>query len=153
MQAFDLTPLFRSTIGFDRLNDMFDAAFKMDAPSYPPYNIVKKGEDEYEIVMALAGFRKEDLNIVAQENTLTVSAQQTAKEEEQGAQYLHRGIAQRSFERRFQLADHVKVADAEMADGLLTIRLRHEVPEAAKPRTIAIKGSGEAAKIGHKKAA
>src|SRR6185436_7791394 len=125
------------------LNDMFDAAFKADerAVAYPPYNIVKTGEDTYEIVMAVAGFRKEDLNIVAQENMLSVSAAQFEKQEDKERTYLHRGIATRTFERKFQLADHVKVVDAEMADGLLTLHLKHEVPEASRPRTIQVKGA------------
>lgn len=152
MHAYDLSPLFRSTVGFDRLNDLIDTAFKMDerAVSYPPYNIVKAGEDEYSIVMAVAGFRKEDLTITAQENVLAVTGSHTGEQEEKGASYLHKGIATRSFERKFQLADHVKVVDADLADGLLTLHLKREVPEAAKPRTIAIRGSGKAKAIENK---
>lgn len=140
MHAYDLSPLFRSTIGFDRINQLIDSAFKMDerALAYPPYNIVKTGEDTYEIVMAVAGFKQEDLNIVVQENTLIVSGANGEKEEEQGAAYLHKGIATRNFERKFQLADHVKVADASLDNGLLTLHLRREVPEASRPRTVAI---------------
>ncbi|MBV8939153.1 MAG: Hsp20 family protein [Alphaproteobacteria bacterium] len=142
MHAFDLSPLFRSTVGFDRLNQMLDAASKMDERTqpYPPYNITKTGEDEYQIVMAVAGFRKEDITITAQENVLTVSGAQSETLEDSGVAFLHRGIAQRNFERKFQLADHVKVKDASLEDGLLTLQLKREIPEESKPRTIAIHG-------------
>lgn len=147
MHAYDLSPLFRSTVGFDRLNQMIDSAFKMDERniSYPPYNIVRQGEDDYRIVMAVAGFRKEDIAITAQENSLTVAGTQAEKAEDEGEHYLHRGIATRSFERKFQLADHVKVVDAELQDGLLTLTLKREIPEESKPRLIAIKGGADSA--------
>lgn len=146
--AFDLSPLFRSTVGFDRLSDMIDSAFKLDerAVAYPPYNIERLSDDEYRITMAVAGFKQEDLNITVQQNTLTVTGQIAEKEEEKDVTFLHRGIATRSFERRFSLAEHVKVNEAALADGLLTLRLVREVPEAAKPRMIPIEA--KAAKNG-----
>jgi molecular chaperone IbpA len=140
MNAYDLSPLFRSTVGFDHLSQLIDSAFKLDerGPSYPPYNIAKLSEDDYEITMAVAGFKQSELTITAQQNTLTVSGSTAEKTEDAGKAYLHRGIATRSFERKFSLADHVKVVDAHLADGLLTLRLVREIPEASKPRTIAI---------------
>lgn len=143
MNSFDLTPLFRSSVGFDRFSDLLDTAFKLDerAPSYPPYNIEKLNDDEYRVTVALAGFKPEDLDIVAQENTLTISGSQQETEEEKGKTYLHRGIATRSFQRSFQLADHVKVKGAKFADGMLQVDLVREVPEEVKPRSIAIETS------------
>ena len=141
MHAYDLSPLFRSTVGFDHLSQLIDSAFKMDertANSYPPYNIAKLSEDEYEISMAVAGFKQSELNVVAQQNTLVVTGNTTQKEEKDEKTYLHRGIATRSFERKFSLADHVKVIDAGLADGLLTLRLQREIPEASKPKVITI---------------
>ncbi|NBV54509.1 MAG: heat-shock protein [Proteobacteria bacterium] len=140
MNAYDLSPLFRSTIGFDRLSQMIDSAHKLDerAMGYPPYNIAKLSEDEYEITMAVAGFKLADLNVVAEQNTLTVTGAQAEKEEQEGKSYLHRGIATRSFERKFSLADHVKVVNASLTDGLLTLQLVREIPEASKPKKIAI---------------
>ena len=141
MHAYDLSPLFRSTVGFDHLSQLIDSAFKIDeraANSYPPYNIAKLSEDEYEITMAVAGFKQSELNVVAQQNTLVVTGNTTDKEEKDEKTYLHRGIATRSFERKFSLADHVKVIDAGLADGLLTLRLQREIPEASKPKVITI---------------
>lgn len=140
MQAYDLSPLFRSTVGFDRLSNLIDHAFKMDerAQSYPPYNIARHSEDEYEITMAVAGFKPEDINITAQQNALIVAGSVAEKQEEQTITYLHKGIANRSFERKFSLADHVKVQDAHLADGILTLRLVREVPEASKPKQIPV---------------
>ncbi len=140
MNAYDLSPLFRSTVGFDRLSQLIDTAFKADerSLSYPPYNIVKLSDDEYKIVMAVAGFRNQDLNIVTQENALVISGQ-VKESEPEGATYLHKGIAARGFERKFSLADHVKVVGAHLADGLLTLQLKREVPEASKPRIVEIK--------------
>ena len=133
MRTFDLTPLFRSTVGFDRLNDMLDAAMttQEQAVSYPPYNIEKYGEDRYSITMAVAGFAEEDIDITAHGNQLTISGK-TAEEEEKtdGHEYLHKGIAARAFERKFSLADHVQVIGAELKHGLLTVQLLREVPEA-----------------------
>lgn len=144
MTTFDLTPLFRSTVGFDRLNRLFDAAFSLNeaAPSYPPYNIEKHGEDKYRITMAVAGFAEDEIAVTFQENLLVVAGQkkeQPEEPEEKDAEYLYRGIATRAFERRFQLADHVKATGAELRDGLLKIDLALEVPEAMKPRRIEIR--------------
>lgn len=144
MNAYDLSPLFRSTVGFDHLSQLIDSAFKMDerGPSYPPYNIAKLSEDDYEITMAVAGFKQSDLNITVEQNMLTVSGANAEKTDEKGKAYLHRGIATRSFERKFSLADHVKVVDAQLADGLLTLKLVREIPEESKPRKIAINNGG-----------
>jgi molecular chaperone IbpA len=138
MSAFDFSPLFRSTIGFDRMMRLADAATRIDgsATSYPPYNIENTGEDAYRLTMAVAGFAPEDLEIVVQENALVVSGK--AKKEEENNRYLYRGIARRAFERRFQLADHIKVVGASLDNGLLHVELAREVPEAAKPRSIRI---------------
>lgn len=140
MNAYDLSPLFRSTVGYDRLSQMIDSAFKLDerALSYPPYNIAKLSEDDYEITMAVAGFSLDDLNVVAENNTLTVTGSQADKQDESGKTFLHRGIATRSFERKFSLADHVKVVGATLSNGLLTLKLVREIPEASKPKKIAI---------------
>ncbi|MDI1226967.1 MAG: Hsp20 family protein [bacterium] len=142
MHALDFTPLFRSTVGFDRLSQMLENSLVSDTgAAYPPYNIVKLDEDNYSITMAVAGFRPEDLDIVAKENQLVVQGRAIPREEAKGTVYLHRGIAERAFERRFQLADHIRVADAGIDNGLLTIALVREVPEAKKPRKIEIKGA------------
>ena len=141
MRTFDLSPLFRSTVGFDRISRVFDNAFQQDATtSYPPYNIVKTGDDSYLISMAVAGFGEDDLEIVANENTLTVKGN-ARKDEGEETSYLYRGIAGRAFDRRFQLADYIKVSGARLENGLLHIELAREVPEALKPRTIEIAGS------------
>src|SRR6201984_88374 len=139
MDRFDFSPLFRSTIGFDRLTRLVDAATRVDSASlaYPPYNIEKTGEDAYRLTMAVAGFSPAELNITVQENTLLVTGR-AQKEDESGGGYLHRGIARRTFERRFSLADHMKVTSANIDNGMLHVDLVHEVPEAAKPRTIKI---------------
>jgi len=138
MRSSDLSPLFRSTIGFDHLARMLDSAQRVDdqSPTYPPYNIEKLGEDNYRITMAVAGFAEEDLDITAQGQSLVVSG--SRKEEEDVGHYLHRGIAGRSFQRRFELAATVKVTGASLLNGLLHIELVREVPEALKPRSIAI---------------
>ena len=136
---FDLTPLYRSTVGFDRLARMLNEASSFDAPSYPPYNIEKLSDDEYRITMAVAGFAPEDITVEVKGNALTVSAKKTEKQEQTG-EFLHQGIASRAFERRFQLADHVQVHGAGMENGLLHISLKREVPEALKPRTIPVNG-------------
>jgi molecular chaperone IbpA len=142
MDRFDISPLFRSTIGFDRLTRMVDAATRVDTASlaYPPYNIEKTGEDAYRLTMAVAGFSEDELGITAQENTLLVTGK--AKKEEDENRYLHRGIARRAFERRFSLADHIKVVGASLVNGMLHVDLVHEVPEAAKPRKVQI-GTGQ----------
>ncbi len=139
MTALDLTPLFRSTIGFDHLSKLLETALQLDEnASYPPYNIEKLGEDRYRIVMAVAGFGPEDLEIVAEPNLLTIRGR---RKEQEGVTYLHRGIAGRAFERRFQLADYVRVQDARLENGLLTVELVREVPEALRPRKIEIRGA------------
>src|ERR1700737_3736596 len=139
MDRFDFSPLFRSTIGFDRLTRLVDAATSIDsaALAYPPYNIEKTGEDAYRLTMAVAGFSPAELNITVQENTLLVTGK-AQKEDENGGGYLHRGIARRTFERRFRPPDHMKVVGASLDNGLLYVDVVREVPEAAKPRTIKI---------------
>lgn len=145
MHTFDFTPLFRSSVGFDRIQRMLDSATRIDETnaSYPPYNIEVRGEDAYRITMAVAGFSNDDLDITENQGTLTVSGN-AAKDTENTA-YLHRGIAGRSFARRFQLADYVHVRGAELVNGLLHIDLVREVPEAMKPRKIAIAAESDAA--------
>ncbi len=147
---FDLTPLYRSTVGFDRLAQLFDDLGSFEAPTYPPYNIERVGEDAYRISMAVAGFSADDVNIEVKQNSLTVSAKKAEKTEPKG-EFLYQGIAARSFERRFQLADHVQVTGAELENGLLHISLKREIPEAMKPRTIPVNGAR--AKVIEKKAA
>jgi molecular chaperone IbpA len=135
------TPLMRQTVGFDRLNSMFEQLTGNAAEgfeNYPPYNIDKVGETGYRITMAVAGFTMEDLNIVLHNGELSVSGALKEKEAEEGVQVLHRGIAARAFERTFRLADYIQVTNAELKDGLLTIHLLREVPEEKKPRTIKI---------------
>jgi molecular chaperone IbpA len=150
---FDFTPLYRSTVGFDRLAQMLGEASKFDAPSYPPYNIERLGENEYRITMAVAGFSEDDISIEVKQNALTVTANK-AENGNGDREMLHQGIAARSFERRFQLADHVEVTGADLEHGLLHITLRREVPEAMKPRKIAIASAKPATKtIEGKKAA
>ena len=146
MRTTDLTPLLRATVGFDRMFNMLDAATRLDdsALSYPPYNIEKTGEDDYRIVMAVAGFGEEDLAVTVKENSLVVTAKREQAEDAK-AKYLHRGIAARAFERRFDLADHIQVVGARIENGLLYIDLVREVPEAMKPRSIKI-AVGEPAK-------
>jgi len=138
MRTFDLTPLFRSTVGFDRMTRLLETALTADeaAVSYPPYNIEKLGEDDYRITMAVAGFAPEELDVTQKEQVLLVTSKQSKESEHR--QLLYRGIAGRAFERRFQLADHIKVTGATLLNGLLHVELRREVPEAAKPRTIQI---------------
>lgn len=134
MRTFDFTPLYRSTVGFDRLFDMLDSSIR---PDWPPYDIEKVGEDEYRISMAVAGFSEEEIELTQEGNTLLVSG---AKRQAEGnkQEYLHRGIANRSFKQTFSLADHVRVAGASLENGLLAISLVREVPEQLKPRRIAI---------------
>lgn len=137
MVNFDFTPLYRSTVGFDRVPSLLQAAAKMDVSdvSYPPYNIEKVGEEEYRIVVALAGFTKDDIEIITEQNSLTIRGSATQGE---NAEFLHRGIAGRSFERRFDLADFIEVRNASLENGLLTIELERELPEKLKPRKIEI---------------
>ena len=145
MRHLDLTPFYRSTVGFDRLFDLLDSAagFEGDGIAYPPYNIERLGDNEYRITMAVAGFGEDELKIDVKEQSLTVRGDKKADEKQR--QFLHRGIAGRSFERRFQLADHVEVKGADLKDGLLHVDLVRNVPERLKPRVIAI-GNGKAAK-------
>ena len=149
MRHFDLTPLYRSTVGFDRFASLFDSIGSLDgdAPAYPPYNIERVGENQYRITMAIAGFAESDLNIEAKENSLTVRGEQTGASESEESEYLHRGIATRTFERSFQLEEHVEVRGASLENGLLHINLVREIPEAMKPRAITINGGGGDAKV------
>ena len=141
MRTFDFSPLYRSTVGFDRLFDMLDQATRVEPmTNWPPYNIEKVGDDQYRITMAVAGFSPDEINLVQQENTLLVEARKHPEPE--GVQVLHRGIATRSFRQTFNLADYVKVSGANLENGLLVIDLVREVPEAMKPRRIEIAGSG-----------
>ena len=137
MTRFDFSPLFRSTVGFDRMMNMLEASARSGEEGYPPYNIEKKGENDYRITMAVAGFGEDDLAIEVKDSTVTVSGS-TSGEGDKEQTYLHRGIAARSFRRAFQLADHVHVSGANLENGLLHIDLVREVPEALKPRTIKI---------------
>jgi len=134
---FDFTPLYRSTVGFDRLARMLGEASNLETPTYPPYNIERLGDNAYRITMAVAGFGEEDLSIEVKENALTIAANKSGNGNGD-REILHQGIAARSFERRFQLADHVEVTGAELENGLLHITLKRELPEAMKPRRIAI---------------
>ena len=137
MRTIDFSPLYRSAVGFDRLAALLDAAAAQDSASgYPPYNIERTDENAYRVEIAVAGFKPEELNIEVKENLLTVQGRKAANDESR--RFLHRGLAERNFERRFQLADHVIVEDANLADGLLTISLKRELPEQLKPRSIPI---------------
>jgi molecular chaperone IbpA len=143
MRTFDLAPLYRSTVGFDRLFSMLDGAgVDSSAPSYPPYNIERTGENAYRISIAVAGFSDNDLTIESKENTLTIRGDKQEKTEQKG-EVLYQGIAARAFERRFQLADYVQVTGAKLENGLLHVDLVREIPEAKKPRQIPI-GNGKA---------
>jgi len=144
MRTFDLTPLYRSTVGFDRVFDLLDTAGKAETGGYPPYNIERLDDDDYRITLAVAGFSDADIDVELHENALTITGARPDADE--GRQFLHQGIAGRSFERRFQLAEHVKVAGASLVNGLLDIELKREIPEAKKPRRIAING-GDATNI------
>ena len=145
MRTVDFSPLYRTIVGFDRLANMMDTASKLEGGSgYPPYNIEQTGENAFAIELAVAGFSEDDLEIEVQENVLTVSGKRERAEEEGERTFLHRGIAERSFERRFHLADHVQVREAELKNGMLTVKLEREVPEAKKPRQIAINGQSKA---------
>jgi molecular chaperone IbpA len=138
MRTFDLAPLYRSTVGFDRLFSLLDQVAGVDAaPSYPPYNIERTGENAYRITLAVAGFTEADLSIEAKEDTLTIRGEKQAKNENSG-EVLYQGIAARAFERRFQLADHVEVKGATLENGLLHVDLVREIPETLKPRQIPI---------------
>ncbi|MEO8113896.1 MAG: Hsp20 family protein [Phenylobacterium sp.] len=151
MRTIDFSPLYRSVVGFDRLAALLETASADAANGYPPYNIERTDENAYRVEIAVAGFRPEDLNIEVKENLLTVQGRKVANDE--ARRYLHRGLAERNFERRFQLADYVVVTDANLADGLLSISLKRELPEALKPRRIEIGVSASAPVIEGEKAA
>ena len=144
MRTFDLAPLYRSTVGFDRLFSMLDqvAGFENSGSSYPPYNIERTGENAYRITLAVAGFSDKDVSIEAKQNTLTIKGEKQAKTDEKKGEVLYQGIAARAFERVFQLADYVQVKGAALENGLLHVDLVREIPEAKKPRQIAI-GNGQ----------
>lgn len=152
MHTLDFTPLFRSTVGFDRLSQMLENSLVSDqGTAYPPYNIVKLDDDNYRITMAVAGFAEKDIEIVAKENQLIVSGKAAPRTEKKETVFLHRGIAERAFERRFQLADHIRVAGASLDNGLLNVDLVREIPEASKPRKIAISQGSNAKVLDQKK--
>src|SRR6478752_5315983 len=155
MRTIDFSPLYRTAVGFDRLAQLLDAAATQDSQGgYPPYNIERTGENEYRVEIAVAGFRPEELNAEVKENLLTVTGRKAANDDQR--RFLHRGLAERNFERRFQLADYVVVTEAALSDGLLSISLKRELPEALKPRTIEIKSAApliEGDKIEGEKAA
>ena len=136
MRTYDLTPLYRSTVGFDRMFDLLENLNKAEAGGYPPYNIERLDENQYRITLAVAGFAENDLDIELHETALTIKG--ARPESDNGRTYLHQGIAGRSFERRFQLADHVRVDGATLENGLLNIELKREVPESMKPRKVTI---------------
>ncbi len=146
MTTIDLTPLYRSTIGFDRMASLIDSALRGEQTTsgYPPYNIEVTGENRYGITLAVAGFEENELDIQVENGILSVRGKKANSEDEQQRRFLHQGIAYRSFERKFNLADHVEVKGAELKNGLLTISLVKEVPEAMKPKTIAINSSTSA---------
>jgi molecular chaperone IbpA len=140
--AFDFAPFRRSTVGFDRLFDMLENnAAGQNQENYPPFDLIKTGENDYRIQLAVAGFSPDEIDITAQQNVLVVTGKKSDESEEKGADYIYRGIAARSFERRFGLADHIQVKGADLKDGLLLIDLVREIPEAMKPRKIGIGGS------------
>ncbi len=143
MRNYDLTPLYRSTVGFDRVFDLLETVSnKVESSGYPPYNIERVAENDYRITLAVAGFGEEDIDVEVQENELKVVAGRS--EEDTPREFLHQGIAARAFERRFQIAEHVIVTGAELKNGLLNIDLRREIPEAKKPRKITINGNDAA---------
>jgi molecular chaperone IbpA len=151
--AFDFSPFRRSTVGFDRLFDMLEnPSFGQPQENYPPFDLIKDGDNEYRIELAVAGFKPDELDITAQQNVLIVSGRKQDESEDKGNNYVYRGIATRSFERRFALADHIQVKGADMKDGLLSISLVREIPEAMKPKKIDIGGSESRSAIGKKPA-
>lgn len=151
MNRFDFTPYRRSTVGFDRLFDLLENnARAQQSENYPPFNIERSGEDQYRITLAVAGFKDDEIEITAQQNLLLVAGNKKADDHE-GKQFLHMGIANRNFERRFELADFVRVENAELADGLLEIDLVREIPEAMRPQNIAINKGGNVTKIADKR--
>ena len=155
MRTFDFAPLYRSTVGFDRMFSMLDQLGGTEGavPSYPPYNIERSGENAFRISVAVAGFTDADLSIEAKENTLTIRGEKLARDEEKAGNVLYQGIAERAFERRFQLADHVLVKGARLENGLLHVELVREIPESLKPRAIPIVSSGKVLQVEPVKAA
>ncbi|HET7708950.1 MAG TPA: Hsp20 family protein [Sphingomicrobium sp.] len=156
--AFDFAPFRRSTVGFDRLFDMLEnSAAGQGQENYPPFDLIKTGDNDYRIQLAVAGFSPEEIDITAQQNVLIVTGKKADEGDDKGSDYIYRGIAARSFERRFGLADHIQVKGADLKDGLLLIDLVREIPEAMKPRKIGIGGSQgqrtEQSAIGRGKAA
>lgn len=147
MSRLDFTPYRRSTVGFDRLFDMLESQARVNSgDNYPPFNIARNGEDSYRITLAVAGFRSQDIDITAQANLLTVQGRKR-EDADEGAEMLHIGIANRGFERRFELADYVRVENAALADGLLVIDLLREIPDAMKPKKIAVNGGATLAAV------
>jgi molecular chaperone IbpA len=143
MTTFDFAPLFRTSVGYDRLASLLNSANRLEqGAGFPPYNIQKAGEDRYRITMAVAGFSESELSIVTENNRLVVTGEKSEEKENDDNAYLYRGIATRSFERRFNLAEHVRVTGARLDNGLLHIELEREIPEEMKPRTIQIKSAG-----------
>lgn len=145
MRPYDFSPLYRNFVGFDRMANMIDAAASQAAKtnsSYPPYNVARLSEDKFQIELAVAGFAAEDIEMETHKGVLTITGEQSSKAENDTAEYLHRGIAERGFERRFQLADHVRVSSAELHNGLLIVSLIRDIPEALKPQKIAINTAG-----------
>ena len=147
MRSYDLTPFYRSTVGFDRLFNLLDQVTSDGSPGYPPYNIERTGENAYRISVAVSGFAQSELSIVAKENTLTIKGEKVANEHGEKSEVLYRGIASRAFERVFQLADFVQVKDASLENGLLHVDLVREIPEAKKPRNIVIAGGDKAPQV------
>ena len=141
MQTYDFTPFYRSTVGFDRLFNRLDGLVGQEAKTYPPYNIEKVGDNAYRVSIAVAGFAESDLVIESKENSLTVKGAKAPVSEEKNREFLHRGIAERAFELRFQLAEYVEVSGASLENGLLHIELKRELPESKKARTISINGA------------
>jgi molecular chaperone IbpA len=139
MNTLSLVPLYRSSIGFDRFNDLFESALAGDTVSYPPYNVIKKSDDEYRIEIAAAGMTESDLDLQVEKDVLTIAS--AKRETSDDTQYLHRGIAQRAFKLTFRLADYIEVRDASLKNGMLSLELVRNVPEAVKPRRIAVNGA------------
>jgi len=155
MRQFDFTPFRRSTVGFDRLFDLLEASARQaTSENYPPFNLERLAEDRYRITLAVAGFKPDEIDVTAQQNLLLVQGKKASENENNQGSFLHLGIANRSFERRFELADFVRVESADLADGLLVIELVREIPEAMKPKKIAVNGGSQpAAAIEHRDAA
>jgi len=147
MRTYDLTPFYRSTVGFDRFFNLLDQVTSDGSPGYPPYNIERTGENAYRISVAVSGFAQSELSIVAKENTLTIKGEKSANENGAKAEVLYRGIAARAFERAFQLADFVQVKNASLENGLLHVDLVREIPEAKKPRSIPISSVAQAPQV------